>query len=75
MAFPKASWCWASTAAGTRCIKRAEDLGFSSDKEELDVLYERFTALADRKKGVRNEEIVALVHEVVDEKAVAAAND
>jgi 2-isopropylmalate synthase len=52
--------------------KRAEDLGFQLGKEELDVLYHRFTALADRKKGVRNDEILALVHEVVGEKATAA---
>ena len=54
--------------------KRAEDLGFQLGKEELDVLYHRFTALADRKKGVRNDEIVALLHELVGAKA-AAAND
>ncbi len=54
--------------------KRAGDLGFQLGKEELDVLYHRFTSLADRKKGVRNDEILALLHEVVGEKA-AAAND
>jgi 2-isopropylmalate synthase len=54
--------------------KRAEDLGFQLSKDELDALYHRFTALADRKKGVRNDEIMALLHEVVGEKA-AAAND
>lgn len=54
--------------------KRAQDLGFELGKEELDALYHRFTALADRKKGVRNDEIIALLHEVVGEKA-AAAND
>jgi 2-isopropylmalate synthase len=52
--------------------KRAGDLGFQLGKEELDVLYHRFTALADRKKGVRNDEIIALLHEVVGEKAAAA---
>jgi 2-isopropylmalate synthase len=45
--------------------KRAEDLGFDLNKEELNVLYERFTTLADRKKGFRNEEIIALIQEVV----------
>jgi 2-isopropylmalate synthase len=54
--------------------KRAEDLGFQLGKGELDVLYHRFTALADRKKGVSNDEILALLHEVVGAKA-AAAND
>jgi len=54
--------------------KRAEDLGFELGKDELDVLYHRFTALADRKKGVSNDEILALLHDVVGSKA-AAAND
>src|SRR5882724_337575 len=54
--------------------QRAEDLGFDLNKEELNVLYERFTTLADRKKGFRNEEIIALIHDVVGQ-AAAAAND
>jgi 2-isopropylmalate synthase len=54
--------------------KRAEDLGFQLGKEELDALYLSFTALADRKKGVGNEEIVSLIREVVGQTA-AAAND
>ncbi len=54
--------------------KRAEDLGFQLERAELDVLYHRFIALADRKKGVRNDEILALLHQVVGAKA-AAAND
>jgi 2-isopropylmalate synthase len=52
--------------------KRAADLGFVLTKDELDALYHRFTTLADRKKGVRNEEIIVLLHEVVGEKAAAA---
>src|SRR5579872_6687128 len=55
--------------------KRAADLGFELNREELDVLYARFTAMADRKKGVRNEEIVALVHQVLGAQVAAAAND
>src|SRR5580658_5748157 len=54
--------------------KRAEDLGFELRKDELDVLYHRFITLADRKKGLRNEEIVSLIHEVLGLTA-AAAND
>lgn len=41
--------------------KRAQDLGFEMSREELDALYRQFTALADRKKGVRNDEITALI--------------
>src|SRR5271167_275368 len=37
--------------------KRCEDLGMPLNKEQLDTMYERFTALADRKKGLRNDEI------------------
>jgi 2-isopropylmalate synthase len=55
--------------------KRAEDLGFELNKEELDSLYHRFTAIADRKKGLRNEEILAIIHEVVGETSKAAATD
>ena len=47
--------------------KRCTDLGFTLSKEKLDVVYHRFTALADRKKGLRNEEITALVREVTEE--------
>jgi 2-isopropylmalate synthase len=54
--------------------KRAEDLVFELQKYDLDVLYNRFITLADRKKGLRNEEIVALIHEVLGLTA-AAAND
>src|SRR5450631_419353 len=55
--------------------KRAEDLGFELNKAELDTLYHRFTAVADRKKGLRNEEIVAMIHQVMGQTAGAAAND
>jgi Isopropylmalate/homocitrate/citramalate synthases len=41
--------------------KRCEDLGYKLTKEELDTVYHAFTALADRKKGVLDEEIVALI--------------
>jgi 2-isopropylmalate synthase len=54
--------------------KRAADLGFVLTKNELDTLYHRFTTLADRKKGVRNDEIIVLLHEVVGEKAAAATD-
>jgi 2-isopropylmalate synthase len=43
--------------------KRTEDLGYDLNKEELQSLYERFTAMADNKKGLLDEEIVALIEE------------
>jgi 2-isopropylmalate synthase len=56
--------------------QRCSDLGLPLQREELDVLYHRFTALADRKKGFRNDEIAALAREVLDQtKATGAAAD
>ncbi len=44
---------------------RAEDLGFTLTKDELDELYTRFITLADTKKGLRNDAIRTLIEEVV----------
>ncbi len=49
--------------------KRCEELGFSLDKAELDSLYHRFTALADRKKGMMDEEIIDLIGETQAQRA------
>lgn len=51
--------------------KRTEDLGFDLTKEDLDIVYHRFTLLADRKKGVRNDEILSLIQDVLSRAAVA----
>jgi 2-isopropylmalate synthase len=40
--------------------KRCEDLGFNLSKDELDVVYNELTALADNKKGLMDEEIAEL---------------
>ncbi len=53
--------------------KRCEDLGVSLNKQDLDAVYQRFTHLADNKKGLRNDEILALVREVTSGIAAAAA--
>jgi 2-isopropylmalate synthase len=51
--------------SGRHALKqRAEALGFNLAKEQLDEFYTRFTELADRKKGVRNDEIAALLREI-----------
>jgi 2-isopropylmalate synthase len=52
--------------SGRHALKqRAEDLGFHLTREQLDELYNRFTHIADNKKGLRNDEIIALVKEVL----------
>ena len=44
--------------------QRCRELGYDLTREELDALYLRFTAVADhRKKGLMDEEIVALIPE------------
>src|SRR5579871_5037053 len=56
--------------------KRCQDLGFTLTREQLDTVYHRFTALADRKKGLRNEEILQLLQDVVTEtKATGVSAD
>ena len=45
--------------------KRAEDLGYRLSQEQLEHVYQHFTHLADNKKGLRNEEIVALVESAI----------
>ncbi|MCE5309733.1 MAG: 2-isopropylmalate synthase [Acidobacteriales bacterium] len=45
--------------------QRCSDLGYTLDRAQLDEVYQRFTTLADRKKGLRNEEIEALIQDVI----------
>src|SRR6266403_2083018 len=48
--------------SGRHALKqRCETLGFSLSKVELDIVYTQFTALADRKKGLLDEEIAGIV--------------
>lgn len=54
--------------------KRCEDLGFHLTKEQLEAVYHKFIALADRKKGVRNDEILHVIREVVEHPAAKAAD-
>lgn len=52
--------------------KRCEDLGYQLSKDQLDLLYRHFIALADRKKGVRNDEIISLIRDVKESTAATA---
>ena len=57
--------------SGRHALKqRTEDLGFQLSREELEEVYQRFTHLADNKKGLRNDEIVALVEQVIGKNRV-----
>lgn len=50
--------------------KRAEDLGFHLSGEQLNEVYHQFTMIADNKKGLRNDEIAALVEQVIGRESV-----
>jgi len=53
--------------------QRARDLGHQLDRQQLDELYHRFTAVADqRKKGLMDREIEALIQEGLRAKAAVA---
>ena len=47
--------------------QRCHDLGFELSKDELDRVYLGFTSLADRVKGVRNEQIESLIRQTLAE--------
>jgi 2-isopropylmalate synthase len=51
---------------------RCEHLGYNLTKEELDVVYRHFVALADHKKGVLDEEIIEIIHREVGRLARAS---
>ena len=40
---------------------RYEDLGYSMQPAEVDIIYERFTSLADRKKRIYDQDLIALL--------------
>ena len=60
--------------SGRHALKqRCETLGFDLSKEQLNDVYQRFTSLADRKKGLMNQEIEAIVSEVLADKPATVA--
>ncbi|WP_413532356.1 2-isopropylmalate synthase [Empedobacter brevis] len=42
---------------------RLKDIGFDTSKNELDILYEQFLAIADEKKEVVREDLLGLMHQ------------
>jgi 2-isopropylmalate synthase len=51
--------------SGRHALKaRCDDLGVALDRDQLDDVYQRFSALADNKKGILDEEILALARSV-----------
>ena len=55
--------------SGRHALKnRCEDLGFQLSPEELDLVYDQMTALADNKKGLMDDEIAAMAARSVAEQ-------
>lgn len=54
-------------------VLRYEDLGYSMKPSEVDTIYERFTSLADRKKRIYDQDLIALLQigSVADERLAA----
>ncbi len=60
--------------SGRHALKqRCEDLGFELSREELEEVYRQFTHKADTKKGLRNDEIKALIELVIGKLRVGEA--
>ncbi len=60
--------------SGRHALKqRCEVLGFVLSKDELDRVYQRFTTMADRKKGVTNVEILLLLKQETGRLAQGAS--
>jgi 2-isopropylmalate synthase len=60
--------------SGRHALKdRAHTLGHELTREELDEVYTKFTHLADNKKGLRNDEILALIKSVKAQSVPAGA--
>ena len=56
--------------SGRRALEhRLNELGHNLSKEELNAVYERFTELADRKKSIYDQDLIALLHQPVPEAA------
>jgi 2-isopropylmalate synthase len=56
--------------SGRRALEhRLTELGHTLSKPELDAVYTRFTELADRKKSIYDQDILALLHEPLAEVA------
>ena len=56
--------------SGRHALKaRCDELGVALDRAQLDEVYQRFSVLADNKKGILDDEIVALARSVRDSTA------
>ncbi len=51
--------------------QRCRELGYPLEREELQRVYEAFSTLADKKKGILDEDVLALVHRELEHESSA----
>ncbi len=61
-------WCWASIPAARRCGTGWSNLASLSSRDELQHVYYRFVALADRKKNIYDQDLVGLLPDNIRER-------
>ena len=61
-------WCWASTPAARRCGTGWSSLASRSSRDELQHIYYRFVALADRKKNIYDQDLIGLLPDNIRER-------
>ena len=61
------SWSWASTAAGTPCATASTEMGYNLSDEQLEMLFNDFKTLADKKKEVYDEDLAILVEKHMED--------
>jgi 2-isopropylmalate synthase len=60
--------------SGRHALKsRCDELGLTLDRTQLDALYNQFSELADRKKGITDDEIVALARAISGSRTAGTA--
>ena len=62
--------------SGRNALRQSlKELGYEASDAELAECYRRVTSLADESKNVRARDLMAIAHEVIRRKALAAANE
>ena len=63
-----ATLCWASTADARRCGIDWSILATQSAREELQHVYYRFVALADRKKNIYDQDLIGILPDPIRDR-------
>jgi 2-isopropylmalate synthase len=67
-AWPRRTWCWASTPAARRCAIGWSSSASRSPARNCSTTYYRFVALADRKKNIYDQDLIGLLPDQIRER-------